>query len=178
MFGLFKKRKPGEPSTPPPDRFPPVPSWKPTIAQPLDRIVERVLHYSNGVKDFAVFRNGTVAVLPDGLSDDQGRAHALQALHAVFHAHPDMNPLSMKDGNIFIHFNHNVATVVLNDLVEANWPEIEARHQDAIATHEVLITPLGQNRFDDHGKKVLFGRCYMFMDAQHPEVVRIERRVA
>lgn len=146
--------------------------------QPLDRIVERVRHYSDGNKDFAVFRYGTVAVLPNGLSDDQARAHALEALHAVFHAHPDMNPLAMKDGNVLIHFNHNVATVVLNDLVEANWLEIEARHQDAIATHEVLITSLGHNRFDDHGKKALFGRCYMFMDAQDPEVVRIERRVA
>jgi hypothetical protein len=176
MFGLFKKKEP--PSAPPPERFPPVPAWQPQIEQPLERIIDRVTHYSNGTKDFAVFRFGTVAVLPDGLTDSQANEHALQALHGVFHAHPDMNPVAMKDGNIVIHYNNNVANVVLSEVVEANWAEIDSKHQDALATHEVLITPMGQNTFDDHGKKALFGRCYMFMDAQSPEVVRIERRVA
>lgn len=41
---------------------------------------------------------------------------------------------------------------------------------------EVLITPLGPNVFDDFGKMALFGRCFMFMDAQDPKVVRIERK--
>ncbi|WP_099407795.1 hypothetical protein [Chitinimonas sp. BJB300] len=89
-----------------------------------------------------------------------------------------MNPLSMKDGNILIHYNHNIATVVFNDLAMASWAEIEACHRVAIVTHEVLITPHGHNRFDEHGKKALFGRCYMFMDAQDPKIVRIERRTA
>jgi hypothetical protein len=176
MFGLFKKKSNQAPPAAPPERFPPVPAWRPVVAQPIDRLVERIRHYSNGTKDFAVFRHGTVAILPDGLSDDQASQHALQALHGVFHAHPDMNPRSMKDGNILIQYNNDVVSVVLDDLVEANWEEIDAKHQDALATHEVLITPLGHNKFDAHGKKALFGRCYMFMDAQDPLVVRIERR--
>ncbi|MGM9485873.1 hypothetical protein [Ideonella sp. YS5] len=172
MFGLFTTQPPPEQ---PAERFPPVPPWRPVIAQPLDRIVERIRHYSNGTKDFAVFNHGTVAILPDGLSDNQARQHAMQALHGVFHAHPDMNPRPMKDGNILIQYSNDVASVVLSDLVDANWIEIQAKHQDALATHEVLITPLGPNKFDDHGKKALFGRCYMFMDAQDPTVSRIER---
>jgi hypothetical protein len=35
---------------------------------------------------------------------------------------------------------------------------------------------LGANRFDEFGKKALFGRCYMFMDADAPNIVAIERK--
>jgi hypothetical protein len=38
------------------------------------------------------------------------------------------------------------------------------------------MTPLGSNVFDEFGKKALFGRCFMFMDAQEPRVVRIARK--
>lgn len=81
----------------------------------------------------------------------------------------------MKDGNILVQYNHDVVSLVLSDIVEVNWTEIDKQHQRAIATGEVLITPLGQNTFDAFGKKALFGRCYMFMDAQAPKVVHIER---
>jgi len=40
----------------------------------------------------------------------------------------------------------------------------------------VLMTPAGANKFDDHGMKALFGRCYFFMDAQKPEVAHIIRK--
>lgn len=174
MFGLFKKKqKPEEP--PKPKQFPPVPSWTPRIEQPIERIVDRVRHYSDNSKDFAVFTNGTVVILPAGLSDSDAEAHALKALHGVFHSHPDMNPLNMKDGNIVIHYKNDAASVVLADIVEANWKEIESRHQSALATDEVLITPLGPNKFDDFGKKILFGRCFMFMDARTPKIEKIER---
>ena len=175
MFGLFKKKPPPER---PPERFPPVPDWKPAIVQPLDLIVERVRHYTNGSRDFALFTNGTVAVLPPGLDENRAKIHAKGALQRVFHAHPDMNPMNMKDGNVLVQYNHDVATVVLSEVTEANWQAIEDNHQRAIATYEVLITPLGHNVFDQLGKKALFGRCFMFMDAQSPEVVRVERGVA
>ncbi len=172
MFGLFKKKQP------PPERsnaLPPVPDWRPEIIQPLERIVERWRFYTNGARDFAVFEHGTVAILPSGLCDAKATEHAELALHRVFHAHPDMNPMGMKDGNILIQYNHDVASLVLSDVVEQNWAEIDKQHQRAIATAEVLISPLGHNVFDDFGKKALFGRCFMFMDAQSPRVTRIER---
>ena len=46
----------------------------------------------------------------------------------------------------------------------------------ALAASEGLITPLGPNVFDEFGKKALFGRCFMFMDALRPVVARIVRR--
>lgn len=172
MFGLFKKKP-----TPPERReqFPPVPDWRPEIHQPLEKVIERFAFYTNGTRDFAVFTNRTVAILPSGLSDEQAREHALGALQGVFHAHPDMNPMNMKDGNVLVQYNHDVASLALAEVVEDNWAEIDAKHQQALATHEVLITPMGQNKFDDLGKKALFARCFMFMDAQLPEVVHLHR---
>ncbi len=173
MFGLFKKK---EPPSKPPERFPPVPDWQPKFGQPIEKIVDRVRHYSNGTRDFAVFENGTVSILPDDLSDQEASAHALEALHKVFHAHVDMKPLPMKDGNFLVHYNHDVASVVLEEVIQEHWDEIQQKHLQALATHEVLITPLGHNVFDDLGKKVLFGRCYMFMDAQSPKVIHVVRK--
>ena len=82
----------------------------------------------------------------------------------------------MDDGNILIAYNHPAANVVLADQVVQHWDEIDQNHLRALSTSEVLITPLGPNKFDDFGKKALFGRCFMFMDAQNPVVVRIVRK--
>jgi hypothetical protein len=174
LFDFFKKSQPSAES---PGRFPPVPDWKPAVRQPLERIVERIRFYTNNSRDFAVFGYGTIAILPDDLSDAASERHAKESLHKVFHAHPDMNPLNMKDGNILVQYQYDVASLVLSDIADKHWAEIDSQHQRALATSEVLFTPLGQNTFDDFGKKALFGRCYMFMDAQSPEVIRIERRM-
>lgn len=40
-----------------------------------------------------------------------------------------------------------------------------------------LLHPQGNNVFDDFGKKALFGRCFMFMDAQQPEIIRIVQKI-
>lgn len=172
MFGLFKK---SVKSSETPKRFPPVPDWRPEITPPIADIVGRMMHYADKRKDFAIFRYGTIVILPDGLDDDSAVKHAKDALHKVFHAHPDMNPLRMSDGNVLVRYNHDVANIVLKEVVDAHWAEIDKNHQQALATDEVLITPLGPNVFDDFGKKSLFGRCFMFMDAQDPQLIKIER---
>lgn len=171
MFGLFKKKT----APPPPPDFPPVPKWRPTMAQSLDEIAERAAFYTNGGRDFVVFRYGTCAFVPAGLPDAQAVAAAKDILSKIFNYHPDMNPLAMKDGNITVQYNHPAMNIVFDRVAKENWSEIERHHQDALATHEVLITPLGQNTFDDFGKKALFGRCFMFMDAQDPVVERLVR---
>ncbi len=156
--------------------FPSVPTWKPSFPQPRHRIVDRVAYYTNGKSDFAVFRNGTCVILEAGLSDAEVKVHALKALADIFGYHPDMNPASMDDGNILVRYNHPAVNVVLKDIAHAHWPEIERRHLDGLTPDEVLITPLGQNKFDDFGKQALLGRAYMFMDAEAPEIVDIWRR--
>ncbi len=168
MFELFKKKT----------KLPPVPDWKPLIRQPIDRIVERMLHYTDGKRDLAVFQNGTCVVLPAGLNDAEAEAFAKEALSKIFTYHPDMNPLPMKDGNILVQYNHPAVNVVLSDVATEHWSEIDNNHQRALATSEVLMTPLGQNVFDEFGKKALFGRCFMFMDAQQPVVTKIVRHAA
>ncbi len=114
MFGLFKKN---QPPPEPPRQFPPVPDWKPEIRQPLDSITERIRFYTNDSRDFAVFGYGTVAITENGLSDTEAERHEKQSLNNVFHAHPDMNPMNMKDGNILIQYNHDVASLGLCDIV-------------------------------------------------------------
>jgi hypothetical protein len=73
MFGLFRKKEP-------PKRFPPVPDWRPSIKQPLDKIIDRLKYYTNGTRDIAVFENGTCVILEHGLSDrDAERTRRMDA---------------------------------------------------------------------------------------------------
>ena len=174
MFGMFNRSR----KSPPPPRFPPVPDWQPDLVQPQDELIAALRHYTNGKKDFAVFRFGTFALLPGGLSDADATTHALRSLHNVFHAHVDMRNAEMDDRNVLVSYNHGVGNVALAKATSCIWAEIEKQHQRALATHEVLVTPLGQNVFDACGKKALFARCYMFMDAQNPEVTQLVRSVA
>jgi hypothetical protein len=85
-----------------------------------------------------------------------------------------MTPNVMDDSNILIQYRYPAFTVVLTEIARAHWAEVEARHQEGLVPDEVLTTPLGQNVFDDVGKMALLGRCYMFMDAQSPRVLRLE----
>ncbi|WP_160119590.1 hypothetical protein [Rhodovarius lipocyclicus] len=173
FFGKVKAMLGGKPPAPP--FRPPVPAWRPSFAQPLERVIDRLAYYANGRKDFCVFRHGTCVLLPEGLDDAAARAFALEVLARIFHYHPDMSPNPMDDGNITVSYNHPAVNVVLADVAREHWPEIEARHLDGLATAEVLFTPLGRNTFDDFGKQALLGRAYMFMDAQAPEIVQIRR---
>lgn len=166
MFGPFKKKR----------ALPPVPRWRPAFEQPVEEIVDRVAYYTNRKRDFAVFRHGTCVILPQNqLSEEQAATVAKDLLDNIYKYHPDMNPQTMEDGNIAIQYNHPAINVVLKSFATNHWGEIERHHLDALAADEVLITPLGPNKFDDFGKSALFGRCFMFMDAQEPEVVRIVR---
>jgi hypothetical protein len=160
----------------PPKPFPPIPSWRPAFHEPLDRIADRFVYYINGKRDFALFTYGTCAVLADDLSEAAAEAAAKAILDRIYRFHPDMNPTQMDDGNVLVRYNHPAANVVLRDFATAHWAEIDANHLRALTPDEVLITPLGPNKFDDFGKMALFGRCFMFMDAQSPAVVRLVRR--
>lgn len=170
IFDKFRNKKEPE------KRFPPVPDWKPDFAPMLDQVIDRMQYYTNGKCDIAAFLNGTCVVLEDGLLDSDAKKYALQVLHQIYHYHPDMNPMNMDDGNILVQYNQPAANVVIESHVTKHWEAIDKNHQRALATDEVLITPLGPNVFDDFGKKALYGRCFMFMDAQNPKIVKIVRK--
>lgn len=156
-------------------RFPPVPTWHPSFEQPLDEVVGRVSYYTNGRRDFVVFAHGTCVILEDGLADAAATAFALKTLAQILGSHPDMNPTPMDDGNILVRYNHPAVNVVLKEVATAHWSEIEKMHLAGLTESEVLITPLGSNKFDDFGKQALLGRAYMFLDAQHPKINAIHR---
>ena len=174
MFGMFKKKAEPKPVAP----FPPVPKWRPEIPQPIDQIVDRVSYYTDRKQDFAVFRHGTCVFLPAGLSQDRAVATAKEILAKIYNFHPDMTPTPMDDGNMVVQYREPAVNVLLNEVARRHWAEIDKNHLDALATSEVLMTPQGANKFDDFGKKALFARCFMFMDAQSPDVIRVVRSAA
>ena len=158
--------------------FPPVPLWEPSIIQPIDRIVERLRFYTNNTQDFVVFEHGTCVIVEKNKAESDAISAAQEIMSAILHAHPDMNPLPMNDGNVLVQYNHPAVNIVLSDIAAAHWSEIEEKYIQGLAPDEVLITPLGQNTFDDFGKKALLGRAYFFMDAKKPQPVRLEQALS
>ena len=156
--------------------IPPVPAWEPTIAVPIDKIIDRFRYYSDCGKDFVVFEHGTCVIVEDDLSDAEAKQQAREVIAKIFNFHPDMDPKAMDDGNMMIFYNHPAYTVVLKEITEKNMDTIRKNHQKALARDEVLITPAGPNKFDDFGMKALFGRCYFFMDAKAPVVAKVVRK--
>lgn len=157
-------------------QFPPVPKWKPSFSAPTESQLERMVFYTNEDRDLAQFSNGTIVVLEDGLDDVEAKKYASEVLSKIFNYHPDMNPLNMKDGNILVQYNHPAYNVVLTEFTHKHMDTIKSKHLDALATGEVLITGLGQNKFDEFGMQALYGRAFMFMDAQSPKVIRFYRK--
>jgi hypothetical protein len=158
--------------------FPPVPEWKPSFNSSPEEIVAIFKYYSNSKRDFVVFNNLTVAIIEDGLDDKKAIEMATQTLNQIYHFHPDMTPQNMDDGNILISYKHPAFNIAVEKTAKEYWSEIEANYLRALCTSEVLLTPLGANKFDDFGKKALWARCYFFMDAQNPKVLRIVRKSA
>jgi len=157
-------------------QFPPVPNWKPSFSASIESQLERMVFYTNQDKDLAQFSNGTIVILEDGLDDTEARQYANEVLSKIFNYHPDMNPVNMKDGNILVQYNHPAYNVVLTEFTQKHMDVIKSKHLDALATDEVLITGLGHNKFDEFSMLALYGRAFMFMDAQSPELVRLYRK--
>ena len=180
MFDRFRKKKAVSAKPPQPTRtqFPPVPEWRPSFGQPIELVKEHASSYVHGQHDFAVFEHGTVAYLADGLSDTDAVVAATSAIEGVLYAHPDMNPVPMEDGNVFILFANETAVIVLSSTVSENATAIEENHLLGLIPDEVLFTPLGANTFDQLGQVALYGRSLMFLDAQEPRVVSIVRKAA
>jgi hypothetical protein len=155
---------------------PPVPAWRPSFVQPIDRVVDRMSYYCDNQRDFVVFEHGTCILLDPDLDDAEAAASALEALSELLESHPDMRPMPMDDGNILVRYGQRSASVILTEAAQAHWPEIENRHLDGLTPSEVLLTPLGPNIFDDFGKQALLGRAYMFLDARSPSIAEIWRR--
>jgi hypothetical protein len=174
LTGMFRPT-----ASPPPNRFPPVPAWRPDFRPSLDVIVERMHYYAEGKRDFVVFENGTCVVVPKGLSDEDAKAAALQILAMIYRAHPDMNPTEMDDGNILVRYNHPAFNIVPREFAHAHWTEIDEHYREALTESEVMINAQGQpNVFDERGKLGLYARCFMFMDAQEQRPARLERAKA
>lgn len=152
--------------------FPPKPKWKPDLPIDIDLIVEKAKYYTGQKLQFAVFGSGTVVLFPVRVDNIEQSAKAV--LDKIYNAHPDMNPLTMDDGNYLVEYSQPAFTIVFKDEIETHWDYIDKNHQDGVCREEVLINAQGQhNVFDDIGKICLFGRSKMFMDGQNPKVSRV-----
>lgn len=158
------------------NRFPPVPEWQPEFAITNEEVLERMVYYFDDRADMVIFSHGTAVILPDGLDDSDANDFALRTLTEIFNSHPDMKPLDMEDGNILISYNLPAYNVVIDEFANTHIETIRARHLDALATDEAIITSEGVNKFNEFGMKALYGRTFMFMDAQDQLIVRIYRR--
>lgn len=158
----------------PPRKLPPRPKWQPTIAVDVERTAKTAAYHLGGKHSFAVLTNGTCIVLsPEETANPQAAAE--KVMHAVLWAHPDMKVRCKNDGNWLVIYSHpHAATVVLSDVVEANWAYIEKNHLNGVVEGEVLLDAEKRaNHFTESVKIGLFGRAYMFMDAVSPKVVKV-----
>lgn len=154
--------------------FPPKPKWKPTVPVDIPRTVDTFGYYTDRKRAFAVFKNGTCVLLPEGCKDAE--KDAKEILDKVYHYHPDFNPQAMHDGNFMVSYSQPAYSVVFKDEVEAHREYIDQNHLDGIVRAEVLLNAKGEpNKFDERGKIGLFGRARMFLDAQSPTVVQVWR---
>ena len=151
-------------------RFPPVPKWEPSFFVANEVILDRMVYYTDSNRDIIVFSHGTAVLLPDDLSDEDAESYALGVLADIFNNHPDFRPSPMDDGNILVSYNYPAYNVVIEAFVQQHMDEVRSMHLEGLAAYEVLITPAGNNVFDEFGMKALYGRAFMFMDAQNPEV--------
>lgn len=162
----------------PPRGLPPVPDWKPEFSPNLNELIDRFSYYTDYKKGFVVLKHGTMVPVDDGLVESACAEQAKQTIEEIWSYHPDMTPRPMDDGNVLISYNRPAYNVVIMDVARNYWAQIDENHQRALCADEVLITPAGPNIFDDLGKMALWGRCYLFMDAQDFQVVEIVRKKA
>ena len=165
----------GARSVEPERQFPPVPKWQPDFSVAVEQVLERMVYYSNSEKDIVMFKNGTAVILPSEMNDDEAKEYALKVVSEIYNYHPDMKPLDMDDGNILVEYNKPAYNVVINDFANKHIETIKKEHLNGLATAEVLFTPQGNNVFNEFGMKALYGRTFMFMDAQKSEIVEIYR---
>jgi len=153
-----------------------VPAWKPSVERDIDKISERCHFYLNQTKTIVVFSHGTCVIVDDGLPGDQSYSQAKTKLSGFLKAHPDFTPMEMKDGNMVVNTPHiDTLTVVLKETMATHADLIEENHQKAIPSHEVILTPLGHNIFESLGYNALFGRSFIFWDAQELQPVKLLR---
>ncbi len=152
-----------------------LPNWKPDFAISIDQVLDRMKHYSDNETDILVFEHGTAVLLPPNLKDTEANEFAKNVLSEIVSDYPDMNLINMDDGNMLIKYFHPAFNVVINDYANQHIEKIKQHHLNALAGEELLITPLGNNKFDATGMKALYGRSFMFMDAQHQKIAKIYR---
>ncbi len=135
-----------------PANFPPTPKWRPEMAVDIPRTVAAFQYYFDRKKTLVVFAHGTcVPVSPESAEPEK---EAMQALHRVFHSHPDFRTMVGDDGNYLISYSDAAFTLVFRDELDPKREYVERHHLFEIG---------------------VFGRSRMFLDGKNPVVSEIWR---
>ena len=152
-------------------QFPPVPQWRPNTPIDINKIENTAKFYLDSKLQFAIFKFGTVVLLPKQVDDIESEAK--NTLNEIYNFHADFKPMLMDDGNYLIEYSKPAFTIVFKDEIADYWNYIDENHMQGVCTDEVLLNAQRKpNSFDKTGKICLFGRAKMFMDAQDPLVVK------
>jgi hypothetical protein len=152
-----------------------LPEWRPLVERQIDTLAEMCKFYTNGTEAFVVFEHGTCVTVPRNLEEPLAREFAIKRLAEFLSSHPDGTPLEMKDGNFVVSAPQvDALSVVMQQTLQNQMEYIRANHTKGLQgqpSHEVLLTPLGANVFDDLGMKFLFARSFIFWDADELQPV-------
>jgi hypothetical protein len=149
-----------------------VPKWRPSIPVDLAAIADRMRYYTNGKWRFALFTNGTCALIPNAGADPV--ADATELVCAAGFGHVDFDPRPMDDGNLLVGFTQQVAGVVLASELSENRQYLAENVRDGVRSHEALFSGGAQSTaIDDRLKAGLLARARLFMDAESLTVVDV-----
>jgi len=127
-MGLFKKLF----KTVEKKQFPPVPKWRPNTPNDTDRIINCAKYYTGSKLQIAVFKFGTVVLLPSRVESIE--ITTKDVLNKIYNAHPDFRPKIMDDGNYLIEYHQPAFNIVFIDEIDNNWNYIDKNHLDGVCT--------------------------------------------
>lgn len=159
--------------------WPPRPAWVPSFQMPFPKTLTAFKLALRGPRDIVVFKNGTMVIVPLGMDDSSATDLAKAHLNDLVHGHVDMSVQRTAAEDVLVSYNRTgyeaAFNLVLSDIAQEHWNEIETRHLDGLVADEVIVTQVAANGFDEEGKMALLGRAYMFLDALDPQVMLIDR---
>lgn len=149
----------------------PKPSWKPTIAPPVNWIIERLQVHLHG-KRFVVFSNGTCVIWQG--TGEPNKKESEEILLSVVNNNPDFKVRRHPDGDFLVTFRGGVGGVVSNEFLEKNMPELRAdAYNKGKIQSEFFQTENNENYDDIELIAGLYVRARLYQDVESMNITAI-----
>jgi hypothetical protein len=148
----------------------PKPPWKPVRIEPPAWHVDRLAHYTDRRKGFAVYQHGTAVFDGNSKSPDIAQCNA-RLVDVVTHS-PDFSVVEMRDGCFLVSFRGSVFAVVDGEFVGKNrqWLLTNAKAYGLFPS-EKLLAPSAKAINAGHHAIGLFARANLYLDVEDQIVV-------